>query len=229
MDRGLPSRFLFSELLARGVDIVTRMSTSEAIGWTEVVEFLKKGKLTGTVAFKVGEKSDLITLRARIVERAPKKGRPLKGCTAERMVILTTLKEEDGFSRGDIIKIYGARWGIETLFKELKSFMYVEPFHSKRVDGCEQELAAAFVWMALGSSIQAEAEASFGGRRVYRTDSLRSASDLLSDLLANRPIEERMQEYMAELKRYSYIPKPGRHAPRECKIPFGRSVQRGPR
>jgi IS4 transposase len=33
--------------------------------------------------------------------------------------ILTTLKLEDGFSRDEIIKIYGARWGIETMFKEL--------------------------------------------------------------------------------------------------------------
>jgi hypothetical protein len=28
------------------------------------------------------------------------------------MLILTTLKEEDGFTRDEIIRIYGARWGI---------------------------------------------------------------------------------------------------------------------
>jgi IS4 transposase len=229
MDRGLPNRVLFAELLARGVDLVARMSASETTGWSEVTEFLKTGKLNGTITFQVGERSDLITLRARIVERAPKKGRPLKGCVPDRMVILTTLKEEDGFSRSEIIKIYGSRWGIESLFKELKSFMHVEPFHSKRVDGVEQELAAAFIWMALGSSIQAEAEAPLAGRRVYRTDCLRTASDLLGDLLQGRPIEERMNDYIKALQYFSYTPRPGRHAPRECKMPFGRSVQRGPR
>jgi hypothetical protein len=229
MDRGLPSRVLFSELLARGVDIVARMSASESAGWSEVTEFLKLRKLSGTIKVKIGEKSDPVTISVRIVERKPKKGRPIKGSKAERMVILTTLKEADGFARSDILKIYGARWGIESLFGELKSFMQVEPFHSKLVAGCEQELAAAFIWMALGSSIQAEAESTLGGKRVYRTDCLRTASDLLWDLLEGRSINERMGEYIDALRRFSYAPRPGRHAPRECKMPFGRSVQRGPR
>jgi len=190
MDRGLPSRSFFAELLARRVDIVARMSTSDVTGWTEVDDFLKTGKLSATIEVQVGEKGDRFPVRARLVERSQQPGRPRKGTKKERMVILTTLKEEDGFSRAELIKIYGARWGIESLFGELKSFMSVEPFHSELVSGVEQEIAASLIWMALASSMQAEAERTLGGRRVVRTDCLRGAADLIGDLLKGRSITE---------------------------------------
>jgi hypothetical protein len=229
MDRGLPSRSLFAELLARRVDVVARMSTSDATAWTEVDAFLKTGKLSATIDVQVGEKGDRFSIRARIVERSREPGRPRKGTKKERMVILTTLTEEDGFSRKELIKIYGARWGIESLFAELKSFMNVEPFHTEFVSGVEQEIAASLIWMALASSMQAEAERTLEGRRVVRTDCLRAAADLMGDLLKGRSITESMERWISSLRQYSYAPIPGRHAPRECKMPFGRSVQRGPR
>jgi len=229
MDRGLPSRSLFAELLARRVDIVARMSTSEVIGWTEVIDFLKSGKLSGVINVQVGEKGDRFSVQARLVERSRQPGRPRKGTTKERMVILTTLRSEDGFTPKEIIKIYGARWGIESLFGELKSFMNIEPFHSESVTGVEQEVAASLIWMALASSMQAEAERTLDGRRVVRTDCLRGATILIGDLLEGRSITEGMERWISGLRQYSYKPKPGRHAPRECKMPFGRSVQRGPR
>ena len=137
MDRGLPSRSLFAELLARGVDIVARMSTSDVISWAEVEEFLRSGKLGATIQVQVGEKGDRFPVRARLVERSRQPGRPRKGTKKERMVILTTLRAEHGFSRNELLKIYGARWGIESLFGELKSFMNVEPFHTEFVCGVE--------------------------------------------------------------------------------------------
>ena len=107
--------------------------------------------------------------------------------------------------------------------------MSVEPFYSHLVDGREQEVAAALIWMALGSTIQAEAESTIGVKRVYRTDCLRAASDMLSDLLKGRDIKEDHARTLDALRQFSYNPRPGRHAPRECKMPFGRSVRRGPR
>ncbi len=229
MDRGLPSRSLFAELLARGVDIVARMSTSEVVGWSEVNDFLETGNLSGMIDVQIGEKGDRFQVRARIVERPRQPGRPRKGTKKERMVILTTLREEDGFSRTELIKIYSARWGIESLFGEMKSFMNVEPFHTEFVSGVEQEVAASLIWMALASSMQAEAERTLEGRRVVRTDCLRAASDLIGDLLKGRSITESKEEWISSLRQYCYSPRPDRHAPRECKMPFGRSVQRGPR
>lgn len=53
------------------------------------------------------------------------------------MVILTTLRAEGGFTRDEIVKSYGARWGIETIFRELKSFAGLEPLHAKSALGVE--------------------------------------------------------------------------------------------
>lgn len=228
MDRGLPSRVLFGALRERGVDIVARMSISELVGWTEVQAFIASGKNSAVIELVVGDKKEPVTIRARLVERARQRGRPRTGTTKERMVIITTLTEAEGFTRQELIKIYGARWGIESLFGELKSFMNVEPFHSEFVSGCEQEIAASLIWMALASSIQAEAESTLtDGRRVMRTDCLRAAADLLGDLLAGRSIADAWTRDIEGLRQFSYKPRPGRHAPRVCKMPFGRSIQRG--
>jgi len=126
MDRGLPSRKLFGLLLDRGVDIIARMTSSRASAWKEVSEFLKSGKKTGIIEIQVGDKGVKRPVHVRLVERDRLRGRPRKGTKKESMLILTTLKHEDGFSRQEIIKLYSARWGIESLFKELKSFMSIE-------------------------------------------------------------------------------------------------------
>lgn len=227
MDRGLPSRSLFAALIERGVDVVARMSTSDAIAWTEVAAFLKSGKKSAVIDVQVGERSERVSIRCRLVERDRQRGRPRKGTKKERMVILTTLTEEAGFSRPEIIAIFGARWGIESLFAELKSFMNVEPFHSDFVSGCEQEIAASLIWMALASAMQAEAESTLGGRRVVRADCLRHAADLIGELLKGRPIVEMTEQCIRILRQFAYTPRPNRHAPRESKMPFGRSIQRG--
>jgi hypothetical protein len=161
------------------------------------------------------------------VERDRKRGRPRKGSKPERMVILTTLSAEEGFDRASLIKLYAARWGIECLFGELKSFMDVESFHSGFVDGCEQEIAASMIWMALGSFLQAEAERTLDGKRVVRADCLRAAADLLAEALKGRSVTAQMAEDIDALRRFAYEPKPDRHYPRECKRPHGRSIQRG--
>jgi hypothetical protein len=227
MDRGFASRQRFGALLELGVDIVARMSTSEVNAWTEVADFVASGSKNAIITVNVGERSEPVRVRARLVERDRRRGRPRKGTKAERMVILTTLTEEDGFSRKEIIDIYAARWGIESIFKELKVFMGVEPFHSKTVSGCEQEVAASLIWMAFAAYLQGEAERTLEGRRVYRSDCLRHAHDLVMLILNDRPFDDEMRRAIRDLRDFSYKPRPDRHYPRECKMPFGRSVQRG--
>jgi len=78
MDRGLPNRKLFGLLLERGIDIVARMTTSQAIAWTEVTEFLKTGKSSASIEFQVGEKGDLRTVKLRLVEKGEEEGPPSK-------------------------------------------------------------------------------------------------------------------------------------------------------
>lgn len=228
MDRGFPSRHLFATLVEKGVDIIARMSASKAVAWKELQPFLaSKAKSADITLTLPGADKKSVTVHVKVVERDPQPGRPRKGTKKERMVIVSTLTEKDGFDRKALIKLYAARWGIESLFKEMKSFMLIEDFHSKTVHGCEQELVAAMIWMALASFLQREAERTLDGRRVVRTDCLRAASDLLVAILSGRPIQAKLDADIAGLRRYSYKPQPDRHYPRECKRPFGRTIQRG--
>lgn len=229
LDRGYTSKKLFAALVERGVDVVIRMRTGQS-GWKEVTEFVNSRQKNAniTVSFRKTQGGG-VPLRARLVERNQKPGPARKGTKKERMVVLTTLRDEDGFDRKEILSIYQARWGIESLFRELKSFFNIEPFHGTTVDLCEQEIAAALIWMALASYMQRLAEQGLqDGRRVYRSDCLRYAADLLNLLLDGHDIEARMRADVEALQRWSsYKPRPGRSAPRECKMPFGRSIQRG--
>ena len=100
-----------------------------------------------------------------------------------------------------------------------------------RVDGVgdsdQQELVAAMIWMALASFLQGEAERPLDGRRVVRADCLRAASDLIFAMLSGKSIFEKIDSDIAALRQFAYSPQPDRHYPRECKRPFGRTVQRG--
>lgn len=229
MDRGFPSRELFAELSSRGVDIIARMSASKTT-WSELRPFLKSEKKSGELELNLQGVNGPVTVRVRIVERDRKRGRPRKGTKSERMIILSTLREEDGFDRKALIQLYGARWGIESLFGEMKSFMDIERFHSDNAECCEQEIVASMIWMALASYLQAEAESGLtDGRRVVRADCLRVASDLVSDIIKGHKISDSIELDIQGLRQGSYNPQADRHYPRECKRPYGRSIQRGGR
>ena len=227
MDRGFPSRQLFASLIEKGVDIIARMSASKAVAWKELQPFLSSKAKSATVTLSLPGNDKPITVRVKVVERDAQRGRPRKRTKNERMVIVSTLSEKDGFDRKALLKLYAARWGIESLFKEMKSFMQTEDFHSKTVHGCEQELVAAMIWMALASFLQSEAERPLDGRRVVRADCLRAASDLLYAILSGQPISDQIDSDIASLRQFAYAPKPDRHYPRQCKRPFGRTIQRG--
>jgi len=227
MDRGFPSRQLFAALIEQGVDIIARMSASKVVAWKELQPFLASKAKSAELTVTLPGTDKNICLRVRVVERDAKRGRPTKGTKSERMVIVSTLTDKDGFDRKALLKLYAARWGIESLFKEMKSFMQTEDFHSKTVHGCEQELVAAMIWMALASFLQAEAERPLDGRRVVRADCLRAASDLLFAVLSGKPIFDQIDSDIAALRQFAYAPQTDRHYPRECKRPFGRTIQRG--
>jgi hypothetical protein len=224
MDRGFPSRKLFGLLLDRGIDVIARMNASKLTGWKEVQEFLKTGKKNAKIDLVIGRGKTRRTVQARLVERDRQRGRPRKGTKKERMVILTTLSVEDGFDRAAIIKLYGARWGVETLLRELKSFIEVEPGHSDLVQGIEQEIAASLIWMALATLLQTQAEDGLpDGRRVVRTDCLRLASEILMDYFMGRSIDNAVEVFTEALRKHATSYREQRHAPRKCKMPYGRS------
>ena len=70
-------------------------------------------------------------------------------------VLLTRLPDNKEFSDGEIINLYYRRWGIENHYRDEKCSFLVEKFHTKSVDGVQQELFAILVTAVLARLITA--------------------------------------------------------------------------
>lgn len=220
MDRGFPARWLLAEFLGRGVDVVVRMTAAKAGSWSEVIAFMKSGKTSAVVDIRIDAKR---TVPMRLIRRNFRRGRPRRGQTAETMVILTTLTEADGFDRDAVIKLYEARWGVETVFRDVKCEFGIERFHAKSVEGIQQEIAAVLTWIAFASAIQLIAESKLpDGRRVLRTLCFAEATKVMQAILAGNDLSSVLITALENVCLYHYAPKSGRSYPRERKSPIGR-------
>ena len=88
------------------------MQTEEKTCWKELQEFTKQTKKNGVITITFAKeqgKEQQEPLRARCVERNKKPGPGKKGQKKERMVLLTSLAEDDGFDRPTLLKMYQAR------------------------------------------------------------------------------------------------------------------------
>ena len=220
MDRGFPARWLLAEFIAQNIDIVVRMTAAKAGSWPEVIAFLRSGKTSAVVDVRIDATR---TVPMRLIRRNFRPGRPRRGQKAETMVILTTLTAADGFDRQAIIKLYAARWGIESIFREVKCEFDLERFHAKSVHGIQQEIAAVLAWIGFASAIQLIAESKLPDeRRVLRTLCFAEATKVMQAILAGQDLTTVLIEALENVCRYHYAPQSGRSFPRERKSPLGR-------
>lgn len=224
MDRGYPARWLLSLFVANGVDVVMRMTAMKAGAWPEVKHFLTSRAKTAVIECRL---DDGRTTTVRLIRRPALRGRPLKHQKRDTMVILTTLLPRHGFEAADIIDLYGKRWGIETLFREMKEAFGIERFHARTTAGIQQEIATVLMWVALTSVIHAAVQAGLtDGKRANRTVSREIARICLGKALDDGS-PARIDAMITEARRHAYKPRPGRSFPRVSKLPFGRFGRRG--
>jgi hypothetical protein len=221
MDRGYPARWLLALFVNHGVDVVMRMTAVKAAAWPEVKRFLSSGAKTAVVDCRL---DDGRVIPVRLIRRPPLKGRPLKHHKKrDAMVILTTLLPKHGFEAKDIIDLYGKRWGIETLFREMKEAFGIERFHARTTDGIQQEIATVLMWVALTSAIHAAVQDGLtDGKRANRTVSREIARICLTKALDDGSVVK-LDDAINQARRHAYKPRPGRSFPRESKLPFGRT------
>lgn len=220
LDRGFPAQAFLRNLIDQRLDVVVRMATSDVNSWHEVRAFLASGLREQEVDVRVGDDR---TVRMRLIRRNFRPGRPRRHQQAETMVVLTTLLDQPGFSRDDILSIYTARWGVETLLRELKVQCDVERFHTRSRTGFEQEIAMSLLWIALTSALQHVAERPLpDGKRVARTRCAYAAELMITNACAGRDPLEHLDRYLTWLRSRAAKPRPGRSYPRQSKSPFGR-------
>jgi hypothetical protein len=219
VDRGFPGRSFVGDMIERKLDLVVRMTTSQTNAWPEVQAFLAADVDEQTVNVRVGECS----VPMRLIRRKFRQGCPKKHQKAQTLVIMTTLLDHQVFPKAEIIRIYTARWGVETLLRELKVGMKVEDFHTRSATGMEQEIAMSLLWIALTSALHHVAEQGLtDGRRVNRTLCAYLAERYLDDLCAGRNPNEHYDEDIEWLRKKAKKHRIDRSFPRYSKSPYGR-------
>lgn len=222
LDRGYPARWLLGDAVARGIDLVMRMTAAKAGAWKEVNDFLASGASTAVIQMPVDSGA---TVTVRLLRRNPPRGRPLKHQRRETMVILTTLLPRHGFEAKDIFDLYSKRWGIESLFREMKEAFALETFHARSVQGIEQEIAAVLMWIALTAAIHATVQAGLtDGKRANAGVSRSLARRCVEAAIEGRSVN--LESMIIQARRSAYKPRPGRSFPRHSHLPYGRSRNR---
>lgn len=242
MDRGFVGKAFLRHLIEAGGDVLIRMTTSEVNSWDCVYHFLKSGEREVTVELDLparnGVNESARTVRVRLVRRVFSVGRPRKGQKRETMVLLTTITDTTRISADQLVDLYAERWGIETLFRDLKTVFNLEQFHSRSPDRIAQEIYAALIWLTLAAALEYGAMALVRAQRgrqsptdprrwqIRRTLLYHFVQDRAIDLMElHKPPEEvmaRAEEDMEYLARNAAKRRPDRSTPRETRRPWGR-------
>lgn len=156
-DRGYPSYDFIAELLLYPsryfVMRCPATSTFEAVKkfilsqkQSGIVYLIPSGQIVKKLSKKKQRALNAIPLRI-ILLKNPDDGKS--------SVLLTRLPDNKEFSDGEIINLYYRRWGIENHYRDEKCSFLVEKFHTKSVDGVQQELFAILVTAVLARLITA--------------------------------------------------------------------------
>jgi Transposase DDE domain len=242
MDRGFVGKALLREMIASGGDVLVRMTTSEANSWECVYQFLKSGERETTVDLMLparpGIMEEPLRVRVRLVRRAFTRGRPRKGQKRETMVLLTTITDANRLPADHLVDLYAERWGIETLFRDLKTVFNLEAFHSRSPDRICQEIYAALIWLTLAAAMEYGAMALIRAKRgrqdpddperwqirrtlLYAFVSAR-AGELLAGAITPREVMAAAEANIAYLAHHAAKRRPDRSAPRTTRRPWGR-------
>ena len=133
-DRGYPSYEMFKELTEKKKGyFLFRSSTSQT--FMQVEEFIKKGEREGIIIIPPSIKyKNCCNIKLRIIIDHTPEG--------EKLVFLTNLLDFTKFSADEIVKLYFKRWEIEVNYRNEKTSLNIESFHSKNYNGIMQELYA---------------------------------------------------------------------------------------
>jgi hypothetical protein len=235
LDRGYPSKEMLEAIVASGRDVVMRMVASEAGGsWKVVADFLASGATSQIAMVSVGKGKSRKDIQVLLVRRVFSRGRPGRHQSRQLMVVMTTLVEED-LTIDDVLDLYGKRWGIETLYRELKSLANCEGWHAKTAKGIQQELIALMTWFTVSAVVAHSAQNATGtalranSRRVFEGVAYAFEALFMAAATEGRTAElflARADEALRRIERWANKQRPGRSASRKPKHPYARTTEK---
>jgi hypothetical protein len=142
-DRGYPSYDLIGYLLRhyQGYGVIR---CPAAATFAAVEAFVQSGQTEATLTL-TPPKAEPITLRAvRLVSP-----------DGELSVLLTNLQDSTRFPASAIIALYFRRWAVETHYRDEKTSLDIETFHSQTENGIRQELFAILILAVIARILMA--------------------------------------------------------------------------
>jgi hypothetical protein len=148
MDRGYPSKALFSILASKGVEFCVRM---KADWWLQVNSFAQSKSLDMQVVFELGDKD-----MKEYADQYPGMKQQVK-CRLVKVlldngvteILCTSLLDTEKYPLADFKELYHLRWGVEEGYKMYKSRIDIEAFTGKSVVSVKQDIYAKAMMMSL--------------------------------------------------------------------------------
>lgn len=142
-DRGYPSH-----------ELIAAMQTSYQGYW--VMRCPASGSFAQVTAFvQSGQTEAILTLSK--TPGAPTHVRAIRMCSPDGTlsVLLSNLPQTPAFSAQAIIELYFRRWAVETQYRDEKTSLSIETFHSRTENGIRQELFAVLILAVISRVLSA--------------------------------------------------------------------------
>lgn len=150
-DRGYSSYVLFAKVLENEADFICRCS-SNAFGVVE--EFIESKQVDQVVTLVPCKDIDLDGLPKSLKIRLVK----IELNTGEIEILATSLLNKKTYTRRNLKKLYGLRWGVETYFDRLKNRLSLENFTGKTVESVKQDFYATILISNVESELTQDAQ-----------------------------------------------------------------------
>jgi Transposase DDE domain len=231
MDRGYPSRYLFSILASLGIHFVVRMKHN----WVPVKKFMKSRSRDIVVTMEVpdgdyehyqqqylGMKKQI---KCRLVKVLDEQG--------NLQVLCTSLLDSAKYKIADLADLYKLRWGIEEGYKMYKARVQVEAFSGKTATAIKQDIYAKIMMMNLCAALAFPIEEKVvkeyreakknrevkHRRKINRTFAYWTTKVTLIAMFIKNNIKAALAVFDKQVEANIEADRPGRRSPRKKKPP----------
>jgi len=218
LDRGFEAFSVMEDMLSEKINFIIRQRSMGGGQRGELKSFLLSKKKDAVVTLmKDGREIKVRLIRSGL----DRKMRPI--------VLATSLLDQKKYSRKELIALYLKRWGIETIFYQMKNLLKLENFHSKNFNGVLQELWANFLYMGLVAANLAQTSFNFRKNSLKRL-SFKNATEWIKEHLpcfifeftCKKLLEKIKEDLSVAFNRSYHIRQPGRKNARICKKTYHR-------
>jgi hypothetical protein len=145
-------------------------------------------------------------------------------------VLLTSLMDTTEISWKELVDLYYRRWEVEVYYRDEKTFLEIEKFHSRTPDGIRQELFAIMVMALISRMLMFIADETADSKKCengpqFKNSIMTIASDM-AVFVSKDPLRalEIFEEILTEIRRVRYYraKKPRPSQPRVCKRPLNK-------